>query len=313
MMFVNLRRVLRLSGLLMCIATASGCQSLPSGSTAGDLAKAMPGEHAQARYAYIVEALEVLNSAMAKETVILPELSLDPALVARLSPKSSTDKEQNSSIIKRLAEQQLIGKGPFQLVKVDTTNGRIEYRSLNAGHHVSMRVRPLSASDKQTAQSFVLTGMFGQVSLATLLAEQSNRADTTRGNTFTASARLSVSRHAGQNDRERLGYFNALPAIERDRADILGLRALLLARQKENKKSSNLVQTGIIRYSKMPLFYTIASVLFERSDPSSNTAVQGLSEIMQKRFRASQIKRSREFVDDFLGKDASKASNDVGA
>jgi len=88
---------------------------------------------------------------------------------------------------------------------------------------------------------------------------------------------------------------------------------LLLARQEKNRQSSALVQTGIIRYSKIPLFYTIANVLFERSDTSSDKAAKSLSDIMQKRFKSSEIKQSQETVDAFLNQDASKAEDGLGA
>lgn len=289
--------------LVLAALLISGCQSLPmSPGTTVDIDNAMPGEIAQERHAHILTAINVLNKALASRHVSLNGIMFDPLLEEQGSALSSDYGDTPSVRARRLGERELLSEGPYRLVQADTSSGRLEYRSDASRHHISVTVAPLARQHQSVPDSFVVTGLFGQMSLTQLVSQQlkdSKDGSADKAPNERTSRFLRIRHLNGSDDALVLAHFNGLPVVERNRQDLLGMRAMLMLRMGQDKQATLLVEQGIVRYSDSPLYFTLASVLFKRAEKGGKSP-KSLSIIMNRRFTAEQIRVSSTIVGQFL-------------
>lgn len=292
--------------VILALLLTSGCQGMAGSKPAVvSIEQMMPGKEASTRYEHMLAAIQSLDAALSAKKASLDAVPLDAVLTAHLS--SGTDNEvDQSNTVKRIAENNLLDAAPYQLVVADTLSGRLEYRSEATGAHLSVNVRAPDTREHDSGLRFVVTDLFGQVSLAELLRGQTDdgMAQAGSGSPF---VKVSVLRQAGHtrvnDDAGKLAYFDTLPRVEREREDILGLRALLLMRLDKHQQALPLVEKGIIRYPHSPLFFNMAAVLFERKKPGGDSQPDYLSKVMQQRFSGREVMANRQQLERYLRAD----------
>ena len=289
-----------LSGVLIL----SACQSTPSqGVRDFKVEQAIPGEAANTRYSYLATAIVDLEFALAKQNANFDNIVFASDLYEHKGVTTAMDSKKRADELQELAEREVASSGHYELVHADTHNGRIEFRSKNVDQHLSITVRK-SDSERAGDNSYVVTDMFSQVSLRKLAHENliANVADQTSvSSPFQLSALRRVAQVESVDDATLLTYFNGIPALERDREDILRTRAMLTMRLGNDKAAIPLVQRGIVRYPSSPVFFVLAEQLFERTGTERESATVPLQTIMTHRFKGKRIAESRRSVRKFLG------------
>lgn len=288
---------------LSSLLVLGACQSMPS-QVPGDfnVEQAMPGDAASARYAYLATAIDELEFALAKRTANLENVVFASDLYEQEGVTTNSDAKIRADALRELAESEFANSGHYELVHADTHNGRIEFRSRRTGRHLSITVRQ-SDDVGMGANEYVVTDMFSQVSLRKL-ARENPVANAASQTTTTLTVQLAALRRVAQvestNDLKLLAYLDGLPALERDREDILRTRAMLAMRQGNDKAAISLVRRGIVRYPSSSVFFVLAEQLLERSGTEKESATTSLKTIMAHRFTGKSIGESRRSVREFM-------------
>jgi len=276
-----------------------GCQSGPGNrSSASGSHQDMPGEIVRKNYNYILEAIAFFESALSGKNADFSQVSL----VHALDESSVQDTSRVVDKLIELAETELVADGPYKLVNADTSNGRLEYESLPTGQRISITVRSPTVAEKSNSNVFIVTDIFSQVSLADLYGADSFKSKQKSSPSSVLYPSLSEAvKIDSRDDTSVLAYFNSLPIVERDRLDILSLRALLLMRLGNDQQASPLVEQGVVRYPDASIFLVMAANLFERAN-SKGGVPEALSTLMQVRFNSKEIIAARENVQDLLNR-----------
>ena len=301
-MIIERRRLVRAAALLAAALVAGGCQGLSGPGAPGiDLDRAMPGELARERHAHVTAAIRTLGAALAGPDVGLDGVLLDADLVDASAP--GTTAETPTEATRRLAERELMDAGPYRLVGADAAGGRLEYRSGRTRNHLSVTVREPTASERADGDAFVVTDVFGQASLAALVrdAGPGGRGDGAVPVAIPTalSTALSTGRPPAGDDAATLAWLDALPRVEREREDLLGLRALLAVRLGRDERALPLVESGIVRYPDSALHFALAERLFERADPDAGVPAS-LVRTVRERFDRREIDAARRTVERFV-------------
>ena len=159
-------------------------------------------------------------------------------------------------------------------------------------------VRAPDSQERESGQAFIVTEIIGQDLLSRLLNASEQQADAQAG--IGTASPVRVHTEIGGADAAVLARLDSLPWIERDREDLLGLRAMLMMRLDKDEQALPLVQQGIVRYPESPLFFSLAGLLFERADPSQEKMPETLTTITEQRFTKREILSSRREVEQFL-------------
>lgn len=280
-----------ITATLISLLLISGCQSVPANRTTFvTIDKAIPGEIARTKYAHFVSAIKTLDTVLSNKKISLDGIPWDSTLYSDLPITLVSKASTPAKAIAQLAEGTIVDAGPYNLVQADTLAGRIEYQSKQANTHLSITVRPPNERERTSGLSFVVTDMFSQISLTELV--RAGDIPPTNGFGIVRVGQLNKS-----NDTDKLAYFESLPPVERDRADLLGLRAMLMMRLGNDKQALPLVKQGIIRYRDTPMFFVLAELLFQRTDHQSESTPEALSIIMKQRFDWKEIKATRLHIE----------------
>ena len=309
----------RLAVVLVSLLAIGGCQSLPTGPGAGIVTeRTMPGELSRELYAPQVLAVAALNRALSAENVSLEGIPLDDTLATRLPAAASLGVDASGDTVRRLAETEFLGDGPYRLVRADLRGERLEYRSERTAMHVSVSLRAPTERERADGDAFIVTDLFGQESLAERVRTRVAGAGEPMPVRVSSAGYPAISPIgwlAEEDDAGRLAYLDSLPPVERDRDDLLGLRALLRLRLGQDEAAGALVRQGIVRYPTSPVYFVLASVLFERADRGDAELPASLLSVMDIRFTTREILDTRAAVGRFLGEgagfvDAGRASLD---
>ena len=296
------KRLQRTGFIVLSALLLGGCQGMAGSNSGYDANRALPGQVAKERYAHVSAAINTLDTALGGSTIKLDVVPMAPALYVNLPQSELKPSESALSALRRLAVDNIIDASSYRLVHADTLNGRLEYRSTKTGAHLSVTVRAPSTQERRGQEAFVVSDMFAQSSLASLVRSLPSK-DTlwsVAGNSSPSDSPLvKVRNNTVNSDAEKLGYFNSIPAVERNREDILSIRAMLMMRLGQDKKAAKLVEQGIVRYPHSPIYFTMANVLFERKSGVRGVP-DSLSLIMNQRFNRKQLQSSRRAVDGFL-------------
>lgn len=103
---------------------------------------------------------------------------------------------------------------------------------------------------------------------------------------------LRITPLAGETKRDRQDYFDTLPMIERDHADIMAIQTLLMMRMGRDNEASKLAQQGIIRFPDIPVYFTLANLFSERDNNSDIDTTDTLSFIIKERFSSVQVRNA---------------------
>ncbi len=292
---------------LICALMISGCQSTPGSQFRGvDIDLSMPGEIARNRYAYIHQALEVLGESLSSQAINFDNVPMNTSMHSNRSQALLSTELTTEDALRAFAVNNLIYPGPYQLVQADTLSGRLEYRSEKSGAHLSITVQAARGPEEGQSVSFVVTDIFAQASLAKLsrLLPLSDGVSKPRVARFAANpAYIHVSHLDTSDDAGLLAYFESIPLIEREREDLLAIRAMLMMRLEQDKRARALVEQGIIRYPNSVQYYTLASLLFERAKHTVSGASESLSAVMGMRFNPRRVAENRRQIEQFLSID----------
>lgn len=292
--------------MLLAALTTAGCQSIagPQASTA-PLTQTIPGKMARERHAHVIAASDKFADALSGQKALLNDIAFDHKLTDSIAASNHSNNKSAKLDLRLLANTQVIERGPYQLVQADTWNGRLEYRSSYNGSHLVVTVRPPEPQELKAGHPFIVTDLFGQVSLSNLTTMQLVKPiQVSHSSSDVSTPLLRITPLAGETDRDRLGYLDSLPMIERDRADIMAIRTLLMMRMGDDNEASKLVQQGIIRFPDIPVYFTLANLLFVRANNSDIDNTDTLSSIMRERFSSVQIRKSQQQVLLFLNQAA---------
>ena len=304
MIVQRLKKVLFRTTIVSALLLLSACQSL-SGHHITQSSN-LPGEVAQARYAYLTSAIAELESALKNRDANFDNIVFAPSLYEKMEATPNSDVNARIQNLRYMAQTQLANAGHYELVSADTHNGRIEFRSKKIGQYLSVTVSKADNNQQTNSSAFVVTDMFNQVSLRDLSQTKTvkSAAEQLQSHTpFQLSALRRVTQTGPTDDASILSYFNGLPPQERDREDILRFRALLSMRLGDNKAARPLVQSGIVRYPDSPSFFVLAEHLFKRANGSDKKVPTSLKTIMAYRFDRRNIAESRQLIEDFLNAD----------
>ena len=285
-------------GLLLVVSVVAlgGCQSVPSQRISfADSEQVMPGEIVRENYRHVLNAIRMFDAALAGSKTNLSGVVLDHAVEqsATLSMTNATGQ------LRQLAESEFMADGPYEFIKADAHNGRLEYGSLPTGERLSITVRAPTIGEKNEGKLFVVTNVFSQISLAKLASAKSFKpTHESAASSVLQPALRQVTQIGARDDAALLAYFNALPLVERDRVDLLGLRALLMMRLGNDDQAGPLVEQGIVRYPDASMFLAMAGMLFERA--TSQGAPASLTALMQSRFQPKEMSNARKFVQGLL-------------
>lgn len=285
---------------IFCLAVLSGCQGFSDKNPGVPGSTVMTDGVARDRYVHINAAIEAFNKSLGARTINLSGIPIAPSLYTELPDSEKQASETPQQAVQRLAMAEIVNSASYRLVNANTLTGRLEYRSEQTGAHLSVTVRAPSAEERQVNTEFMVTDMFGRASLAEIIralpssgfTRYTNSEPMSQGSTF-----LKVAR--GISDTTMLAYLNSLPAVERDRRDILGVRAILLIRMGQDAKAAKLVEKGIVRYPRSVTHFTLAAVLLERSTVDGSVP-ESLSVIMKKQFSRKKIRETRAQINQFL-------------
>lgn len=280
------------------------CQSLPGHHSVES--SAIPGEVAKQRYAYLTSAIDELDNTLNNRNADFDNIMFAPSLYENMEETGHSDVKSRAQALRHMAQAQFANGGNYELVRANTHNGRIEFRSKSTGQHLSITVQKADNKQQANDPTFVVIDMFNQVSLQELSQTKPVKsvAHHLHSQTpFQLTALRRVAQTEPSDDASILSYFNGLPTLERDREDILRFRALLSMRLGDNKAARQLVQSGIVRYPDSPTFFVLAEQLFKRTNSSENKVPSSLKSIMAYRFDRKSIARSRQSTEEFLSAD----------
>lgn len=304
MKMIKYKSLSRAAFTALSLLLLSGCQGMATNKVGFDSNPSKAGNIAQYRYAHISSAITALNQSLGNSVVTLETIPMATSLYSLLPTSELRTSESAANALRRIATIDIIGSSKYRLVKADTLTGRLEYRSNRTGSHLSITVRPPTKQEHANNLAFVVTEVFGQASLTALVSSLPSR-DILRHTTGISldhdTDLLKVKRQtSAKDDVEKLSYLNSLPAVERDREDLLSIRAMLMMRLDQDLPATRLVQKGIIRYPHSPMYFTLATYLFERKADVIGPESESLSAIMEQRFSRKDIKNSRQTVNQFL-------------
>ena len=264
------------AALLGAALALAGCQGLGGPGAAGvDLDRAMPGEIARERYAHVARAIDALGKAFSDGGTGLDALAWDAAPA-------------------RLVERELLDAGPYRLVAADPATGRLEYRSARTGRHLSATVRAPEPAERADGAAFVVAEMVGLAPLSALV-----RAGNAPDPAVLSPVPVAASRLAPGGDAELLARLDALDRVEREREDLLALRAMLELRLGRDDRAGPLVERGIVRYPDSPLYFALAERLFAGADGTGEVPAS-LSRVVRARFDRDGIGAGRRELERFV-------------
>jgi len=300
---MSMQKSLLLSGCLLLI---SACQSGPvQKASLGNIERVMPSTEAREQYSHLLEAIRLFDESLSGKRAELSAMPLDMALLRYAHNGTAQTVGATAESVRKLTESKLIvAPGPYRLVHADTSNDRLEYRSDTSGAHLAIFIRTPTAIEKNRGASFIVSDIFSQTSLSNLLMQESSGAVAASTSSTSSSGKsifLMSALFAGNDDAGLLAYFDKLPLPEREREDLLAIRALLLMRLDNDARARPLVEQGIVRYPDTPLYFTIARLLFERA---GSTVPASLNTITQERFTPRQISDNQRMVRTFLSSTA---------
>lgn len=286
MMSILTVRTLGLAGACGLMLLAA-CQSQPTRYDGQfDASKAIPGAEAAARYAYLTQAIEDFKVLLATPSASFDQVPFASELLHLQARTGSAERR-----LPELARTQLADHAPYRLVSADPHNGRIEFRSNAKVQHLAIYIEPSDASDL-TDDAYVVTDMVTQVTLRDLLAAGSESDLQTVSSSYSAIG-LAARRVDGVDDAALLSQLDGMTIQERDREDVLRLRAILSLRLSRPVEASHLVQQGIVRYPKDVNFFVLAEHLLDTQDGEGDKA---LKRLMNERFTRAEVSASRRSI-----------------